>query len=1016
MLMRVVSFLSRILMGCLVLGIVGLFSVTPALAQEQSYTITGTVFDDEADTPLPGASVQIVNTTAGASTDTDGAFTIQATLEPGTYTLRYTFVGYQRVEQTIELDRDDTTVAVDPVRMAVDVVGSEEIVVTGTGVPTERRQLGNSISTIDAADLQDGAATSVDRALQGQIPGALVQQNSGNPAGGLSVRLRGTSTVLGSADPLYIVDGVIINNDSPELIDLGGGAQNRLVDLNPNDIERIEVVKGAAAAALYGSRANNGVVQIFTRRGELGAPRVSFSTRVQTEAVRTTLPVNMARNEDGDFIDNQGNPLPDGEQRWDFQDFLFNRAYGAEQSLSISGGNETTRYAASGSHFANQGIIEGNHFRRINGRLRLQQTLTDWASATVSASYARSTSTDIPNGGLDANYGALTGFIFGPNTFDPRANELGQFSDAGTLANPVEVIERFDFEQETDRFIGSATVNLTPTEALNIDYTFGLDTHDQRATAFIPRGTSTPALGEGFTRRGTRTQTQLNNDLNIRYQTDLSSTVEATSLIGGTLQYETGTIFNAQSENLTPVSRVVQSGTEGRDFGETRTERVIYGAFAQQTIGWADRLFLTGAARMDASSSFAEEERWQFYPKGSLSYTISDERFWSSAGIDRLLPRLKLRSSLGFSGGLTSIGAFDRFTTFSLAPYQEQPGLQVSSQLGAIDVQPERQREIELGADFSLLSDRIAVEATYYTQRTEDLLLSRSLNPTSGFLNRLENVGTLTNQGFEIQLRALPINQNDLRWTTTLTYSQNRNEVNGLEEDVLIFSDSFQLVGAINGEPLGIFYGSSFDRDDDGNVIDLNGNVLEEDGNGLWRMRDGSPESPGDGLPAASGENDIIGDPNPDFVASWINEVQINNALTLRMQWDAVYGQDVFNFTRRLGALSAFGTLDDYQRELEGDLPDGYTASTFNIFEHWVEDGSFLKLREISASYTIRPTYMGLESVRLNVAARNVLSIDTYSGYDPEINVAGQRTVVRNFDFVEVPIPRTFSLGITATF
>lgn len=994
-------------------ALLGLLSLGAAHAQPTAYTLSGQVLDNATGDPLPGATVQVAGTTTGAATDAEGTYELTARLEAGTYTLRYRFVGYQTAEREVTLGAE-STVPLDPVRLRADVLGVDEVVVTGTGVPTERRQLGNAISTVDGQDMEQSTASSVDRALQGKIAGAQVQQNSGGPSGGISVRLRGASTVLGSADPLYIVDGVIINNDSPELIDLGGSAQNRLADLNPNDIARIEVVKGAAAAALYGSRANSGVVQIFTKRGQEGPPRVSFTTRAQTDAVRSTLPINRAQNERGAFLDNSGDPLPDGQRRWDWQDFIFDRAYGTEQSLSVSGGSESTQYSISGAHRSNQGIIEGTHFRRVNGRLRLDQTLTDWAALSGTASFARSTSQEVPNGGLNANYGALTGFIFGPNTFDPRANELGEFPNQGALANPVEVRERFDFAQETERFRGSTSLSLTPLDGLNIDYLLGIDTYTQRATAFIPRGTSAPGLGGGFARRATQNQLQTNSDLNIRYRSFLRPRLESTTLIGGSLQYESGVEFEAQSENLSPVSEVVQSGTTQREANEFRRPRTIYGLFAQETLGWNDRLFLTGALRLDASSSFGDGERWQVYPKTSLSYIVSEWDAWQRAGLDRWMPRLKLRGSVGVSGGLTSIGPFDRFTSYNPESYEGRPGLQPSSQLGALDVRPERQREIELGADFGLFNDRLAVEATYYTQRTTDLLLNRSLAPTSGFLSRLQNVGTLTNQGIELLMRGLILDRPGQQWTSTLTFSRNRNEVNGLEEDVLIFPDSFGLVGAINGEPLGIYYGSSFARNDNGEVIDQNGNVLVEDDNNLWRMRDGSPTEPGDGVPAASGEDRIIGDPNPDFVASWTNNVRIN-AFEFRMQWDAVVGQDVFNFTRRLAALSAFGTLNDYERELEGDLPSGYTGSAFGIFEHWVEDGSFLKLREISLAYTLDAPVSQIDRVRLSLSGRNLLSIDGYSGYDPEVNVAGQRTGVRNFDFVEVPIPRSFTLSATIT-
>jgi outer membrane receptor protein involved in Fe transport len=461
---------------------------------------------------------------------------------------------------------------------------------------------------------------------------------------------------------------------------------------------------------------------------------------------------------------------------------------------------------------------------------------------------------------------------------------------------------------------------------------------------------------------------------------------------------------------------VVQSGTTSRVFGETRAERAIAGVFIQQKLGFVDRLFLTGALRMDASSVFGVDERLQFYPKASAAYVVSDEAFWQNSRLGRTLGHFKLRSSIGWSGGLTAIGPFDRFTNFGPQSYIGQPGLQPSAQLGALNVRPERQRELEVGVDAGLFDRRLSIEATYYNQNTTDLLLNRSVAPTTGFLNRLQNIGTLRNTGFELMVTAVPLNQERVRWTSSFIFNTNSNEVSGIEEDVLIFPSSFGLTGAVNGESIGVFFGSAFERDESGNVLDQNGNILDRDGDGLYRLRTGTPQEAGDGVPARAAENQIIGDPTPDFTASWTNEFVIAQNLRLRAQIDAVYGQDVFNFTRRLAALSAFGTLEDYQRELEGDLPSGYTGTTFNIFEHWVEDGSFIKLRELSLSYTLFPTQLPVESIRLNLAARNLFSIDSYSGYDPEVNVGGQRTTTRNFDFVEVPIPRSFSLGATLNF
>ncbi len=949
-------------------------------AQQQDYTVSGLLIDAQTGNELIGANVQIADTQFGVATDTDGQFEFSAAISPGTYTLMVRFIGYRAKEIEVEF-ADEPEIDLGTLELQSDMLGLDEVVVTGTTVPTERRELGNTISSVRGDDIELSGSSALDAALSGKVPGAQVNMSSGRPGGGVSVRLRGTSTVLGAAEPLYVVDGVIVNNDSPELIDIGGGSTNRLADINPNDIERIEVVKGAAAAALYGSRANNGVVQIFTKRGVEGIPSFSYNSRFTMDQIRNTLDVNEHPE------DAAGNPV----ERYDHQDNIFRTAYGTEQSLSVSGGTEGTRYYISGSFLNNQGISDGNDYQRSSGRVRLDQDIFDWLDVSAGAYYAYSQTNEVPHGGVLADYGALTGFIFGPNTYDPSPDEEGNYPADGVLANPQEVIDRYDFDNEVSRFVGDFTATLTPFANTSIDYTLGYDTNTQTGKAFIPTGVVTPGQETGFSRRSTREVVQVNNDLNVRYTTNLTDQIESRTLLGGTLQYESRENIVGESSDLTPFIQVSPGGAE-QTLGESRSEIVVMGAFLQETLNIADRFFVTAAGRFDASSVFGEEDRWQFYPKISSSYLISEEDYWRGSFLDNIFDQFTLRASIGESGGLTAIGPFDRFTTYSSVAYDGLTGFRPSTTLGREDISPERQREIEVGTEFSMLNDRIFVDFTYYDQHTEDLLLERSLAPTTGFSTALQNVGTLDNRGVEIQLRLLPIDRPDLNWTSTFNYSANRNEVDGVEGDVMIMPGAFGQVATKNEEPLGVFYSTQFERDADGNIV-----------------------KDADGIPQA-GDVGVIGDPNPDFIASWINEVNINDRWNFRAQFDASYGNDVFNFTRRLAALPAFGTLDDYEKELRGDLPEGYNAATFNIFENWVEDGSYIKLRELSASYSLYPELWGLESIRLSLIGRNLFSIDDYSGYDPEINVTGQSTVVRGFDFVEVPIPRSISFAINMNF
>ena len=997
--------------------LIGLLGAISAQAQERDYTIRGQVTTTDTEGGLPGANVQIQGTTAGTATQANGQFSFSASLSPGTYTLRVTFVGYRTLRQQIEL-ADQRTASVGTVELRPDISGLEEGVVTGQAGPTQQKELGNAISTIEAAELQETPKSSTLQSLQGKLAGVRIQQSSGSPSGGTDIRLRGTGTVLGAAGPLIVLDGVVISNDSPELIQIGGTTQNRLLDINPSDIARIEVVKGAAAAALYGSRANNGVMQIFTETGSSGQTRVTYSTRVKTQAVRRTLDVNMAKNDQGQFLANDGTPLPDGQRRWDYQDFIFDRAYGTEQYLSVSGGTEDTRFFTSGGYFNTQGVVDGSGFRRYNGTARLEHTLNDWASVAAGARYAFSKSTDIPNGGLNTLYGAMTGFIFGPNTTDPQQNDLGEYPDIGTFSNPLEVQNRFDFGQKTNRFIGDLQATLTPLDGLSIDYIFGIDTYEQTGTAFIPRGVGTNGFETGFSRRAELSNFQYNTDLNVRYETEITDGVTSTSLVGGTVQYASEETFNAQSQDLPPIAETVGGGTSSREFGEFRSPLTVYGAFGQQSFGVADRLFVTGALRLDASSSFGEADRWQLYPKVSASYIPSEYDFWEET-FGAVVPSFKLRGSVGWSGGLTSIGAFDRFTVYNSQSFADNPGLQPADQRGAEGVVPERQREIELGTDISLFSERFAIEFTYYNQQTDDLLLTQSLAPTTGFNTRLGNVGSVKNNGIEVRLRGVPIDLANLRWVSTATYTRNRNEVGGIpgETGRVVIPSSFGVSVAQNGEPIGSFFGGAFKRNENGQVVDTDGNAMKEDDDGHWRpVNCTAGEQDCSGIPARAAEDQIIGNPQPDFTLAWINQFQIGDNLSVRFQVDGEFGQDVFNFTRRIGAFPPFGTLEDYEQELEGDLPSGYGFGVFNIFENWVEDGTYVKLREVAVNYTIRPSGLPLESVRLTASGRNLFSIDDYSGYDPEINIGGQRTGVRGFDFVAPPVPRTFSLGATLTF
>ncbi len=989
--------------------------------------ISGKVLDSRA-APVTGASVIIKNESIGTTTNADGTYLLTAKLKSGKYTVVISSAGLKSTEQKITVTGNDDLTA--NATLKDDALGLDEVVVTGTTVATSKRKLGNAISTVSARDIQNSGAASIDGALQGKVVGAQVNQNSGNPAGGISITLRGVSTLGGSSEPLYLLDGVIINNDSKQLLDLGGGAQNRLVDISPSDIDHIEIIKGASAAAIYGSRASNGVVQIFTKKGKAGKPSISFSTQIKSSSLRKKL----AFNEVPFIFNNPSGSSPDlttkAVTRYDYQDKIFQKAIGTENSLSVAGGTDNTKYYFSLSNLYNQGIIGNTSFGRNGLRLNIDQKINNYISANVGASFTNSTSNEIPNGGINSDYGALTGFIFANNYVNPDKDPITGIYPSVTVnslgvqrTNPLEAIDIYKFKQKTNRFIGNAGIKIKPFKGLTVDYLFGLDNYTQIATAFIPVKNTTASFATGYSRRADANVIQLNNDLNITYKTSLNRWLQSTTSIGATLQYDNTLTSALDATNLAPFGQVANIGTIVG--GEYREERSFNGKFIQQSFDIGNRLFLTGAIREDQSSIFGKENRKQYYPKVSGSYIISNEKFWEKSGIDKFVSSMKLRAAWGRSGNLTAIPTFARFTNYGPVQYNGSTGYLQSSQLGNEGIKPEQQTEFEIGTDIGLLKDRLSIEFNYYKKDVKDLIQRITLAPGSGYNSQLQNIGNLSNKGTELLIKGVPVQNKNFTWISTFSLNTNKNIISGIEVltsargtksgGVALSGDGFGLVGSVNGYGAGAFYSKFYARNPDGSLLLTPAGLPQREKgiqgpNGEYTIqRDAA------GQPIGALINKVIGSPLPKQLISFINEFNIHK-FSIRAQFDGAFGFDVFNFTRRVGQRADYGGLKDYEAELKGEVPKGTSIAKFAIFEEFIEKGDYIKFRELNIGYDFKPKVNWIKNIRFNLTGRNLLSSDNYRGYDPEINTAGQSNSTRGFDFVEVPLPRTFAFGINVNF
>jgi TonB-linked SusC/RagA family outer membrane protein len=1010
-----------------------------ALVVSAQVRISGRVTDAE-NKGIANISVLLRGTTNGTTTDAEGNYSLQANLPAGTYQVDFSGVGFRSGSQAVQVTGAGQYTA--SLQLTVDALKMDEVVVTGTAAGTTRRQLGNYISSVNAEDLNKGAASNVLAALQGKTAGAQIIQNSGDPAGGVSVRLRGISSVGSSSEPLYIIDGVIVNNATNRVTNtqnnydgnnfVGNIGQNRMVDINPADIERIEVLNGAAAAAIYGSRANAGVIQIFTKKGKSGTPQINVSTSVMASKLRKRLDVNMAPTKFGGSPDVQTqdiitpaltNTTP--VQRYDYQDYIFQTGTGTDNNVSVSGGSDKTRYYLAGSYFHNQGIVKNTDFRRFSFRANVDQTINSMLSFNLGLNYINSAANEKPDG--NSFYSPMNAVTILGNFHDIFARDaLGNLKNIGERGrvNPVSVIEDFDQKQETNRVLANLGMKFRPAKGLTFDYVLGIDNYAQNGTTYMPPfsyNVSTAFFGggptldptlNGYASTGNNQFFQINNDISGNYQYDITPDIGATTQVGYSVQYERNRFSLLQGRGLSPFVETVNGASTILPSVDDRTELSISGAYLQQNFRLFNRLFLTGAVRIDGSSVFGKNQRNQVYYKASGSYLLSDNSFWKES-----MPwwsTAKLRAAYGESGNLTGIGAYESVNAYSTNAYLGRTALFSSTRLANENVKPERQKELEIGTDLSFFGQRLGLQFNWYRKRVEDLLINRQIAPTNGFSSLLDNLGSLENKGIELVLNASPVSNNDIRWEVTAIYNRNRNKVLEVGPALTLFSTNGGApVALIEGYPVGIFYGTFF-------AVDANGNQVKNAA-GFPQIERGVQNGPltytpqrdnTTGLPTGTTLRRVIGDPNPDYTASLVNEVTYRK-FNLRVQFDAVQGVDVFNadFRTRQGV----GNGKVAEQEHLGQLPRGWVNSVYQIEEWRVDDGSFVKLREVALSYSFG-RFRFFNDLTLSLSGRNLISWDNYKGYDPEVNATGQSTLLRGIDFGTVPIPATFKFGVAARF
>ncbi|MDQ3681717.1 MAG: SusC/RagA family TonB-linked outer membrane protein, partial [Bacteroidota bacterium] len=822
------------------------------------------------------------------------------------------------------------------------------------------------------------------------------------------------------------------------------------------------VINGAAASAIYGSRASNGVVQIFTKRGKSGKPMVSFTTSVQHNSLRNRIEMNDIPLRFGipgdarlslanDRLTTIANLRPAASQaatpgtgpaalggrldqvtypvtRYDYQDDIFESSYGTDNHLSVTGGNDNANYYLSGSYLKNNGIIRETNFQRYGLRARTDLTLNRWAKVSGGVLFTNSRSKDMPNG--NNFFSPISTIIIIDNVWNINERDaLGRLRHVEQQRlNPLTIIESYDIRQEINRTLSDVKLNLTPVSGLNIDLTTGFDTYGQQGFEFHGRAPYGPVAAtffpDGYVANAKFNYYQWTGDAVGSYKFDLARDLQSTTSAGYSAQY-IKTAYSAQEgRDLIPlVGNISAAQNLFTAPVDNRTQQSIFGFFFQQTFGYKNKLFLTGAGRVDGSSAFGKDAQNNFYPKASISYNISDEDFWRDNQIGNLFNTLKLRASYGKAGNLTGIGPNDRFITYLPITYTGG-AFAPRNQIGNVGIKPEIKTEWEAGADMQFLKGRLGLQFTVYDQRIKDLIIPFNLAPSSGSSSLLDNVGRMTNKGFELLLTGTPVKTSDFNWNASLLFNQNKNKITEIYKNATYVGlDAGSTQGILLGQPVGVYYVNYYAKDAQGNLLlkNVNGFMLPQVERGVvGQDAKGNvietPQRDAAGQPLGTPLRKVLGDPNPDYTATLSNELNYKN-FGLRFQIDRVSGFEVYNWdyiTR-----NNVGTGPLAEKELRGELPRGWTAAVGGfigprIQEDHVQDGTFTKIREVALSYSLNKVKFA-QNVKISLVGRNLFSFDDYQGFDPEISSAGQ-SIVRGDDFGAFPIPRTIQLSIITNF
>lgn len=968
-----------------------------ATGQQQPRSVAGKVTDSSG-APLPGVSVIIQGTTQGAVSDMNGNYSL--TNVPGDAILLFSFVGMRSQEIPVA-----GKASID-VTLEEEAIGIDEVVAIGYGT-IKKSDLTGSVSKVKSGEINAFPSSNLLQALSGRSSGVQVIQNTGAPGASTSIRIRGANSIQGTNEPLYVVDGFPINNPTA---------------LNNSDIESIEILKDASSTAIYGSRGANGVVLITTKRGKEGTNFVDFESSYSSQSLIRKLDLmnateyatlyNTKAVNDGVapyFTESEIKAFGDG---FDWQDLIYGTAPILTTSLNVNGGTQKTKFSISGSVHNQDGIIKGSNYNRYSIRTNLDHQFNKKFSAVLSGTLSR-LDTDRKDSGQGSRGNTLIAAQFAPPSLSPY-NEDGTYRIlsvvypfvAPDLINPLNFIHEQSSTIRANVALVNAALVFTPVEDLTIRISGGVENRDDRTDSYTTRNFIN---SDGSASVSTSQYTSLLNENTISYRHSFNDDHQISALAGVTYQdFITTNLSGSGAGFLSDVfetydlSASVTPGIPGSGYSKS----VLLSYLGRINYSFKDKYLATASYRADGSSKFSKGSKWGYFPSAALAWRISEEDFLKD---DRVISNLKLRASWGATGS-QAIGPYVTLnqlssgkTVFNDALYNSfAPGTNLPGNL-----KWETTKQTDFGLDMGIFENRVLITADYYIKNTEDLLNTVVLPSSLGFTRTIQNVGKVQNKGFELGLDAQLARKKDFKWNMSANISFNRNKV------IKLYNGEDILTGSVNavalqdntsilreGRPIGQFWGYLEDGyDDKGKIKYVD---LEPDGK------------------LTSDDKTYLGDYNPDFIYGVSSNMTYKN-FELNIFLQGSYGNDIFN-------LSAVAYAYDFvsgMNMIRDVLYDSWTPTntdakyplvsrntTVNISDRFIEDGSYLRLKNIQLAYSVPVQKLSLlRSLQVYVSGQNLLTFTGYSGWDPEVNSSGL-----GVDNKTYPMSKSLTFGFRARF